>query len=74
VKTEALLAFVFDRIAKLPVDGTVRCTVLVDVATMPWRPFGTPLRNAATARWAYSNLVFVNCFGRLTIPLWPGPH
>ncbi|MBT6959014.1 MAG: ABC transporter permease, partial [Opitutae bacterium] len=66
--TMAILVVVFNKLAKLPSDGTAPYPILVFAAMLPWQFFSTSLSEASNSLVVNSNLISKVYFPRLVVP------
>jgi len=66
--TMAILVVVFNKLAKLPSDGTAPYPILVFAAMLPWQFFATSLSEASNSLVVNANLVSKVYFPRLVVP------
>ena len=66
--TLIVFTFVFNKIAKLPADGSTPYGLMVYIALIPWQFFSTSLSGSASSLIDNSNLISKVYFPRIIIP------
>jgi len=64
-----VFTFLFDRIAKVPIDGNIPYPLFAFAALLPWGLFSTALNTASRSLTANHNMISKTYFPRLVLPI-----